>query len=116
MQFSIVKDSVISANDLNHDPNIIHQWAHQWKIVFNLDPTKQAAEVIFPCEKSSPHHPDLIFNGTVVTRNNEQKHLALILESQLSFENHLNEKIVKAKKNIGIIIHLSNVLPLKALK
>ena len=76
MLYSIVKDPVISANNLNHDLNITHQWARQWKMELNSDPTKQAAEVIFSCKKSSPHHPDLIFNGTVVTRNNEQNLLS----------------------------------------
>ena len=33
MLFSIVKDPVISGDDLNHDLDIIHQWAHQWKTV-----------------------------------------------------------------------------------
>ena len=50
-----------------------------------------------------------------MTRNNEQKHLGLILESKLSFEKHLNEKIIQAEKNIGIIKYLSNILPLKTL-
>ena len=82
-------DPVISANDLNHDLNIIHQWAHQWKMLFNPDHTKHAAEVIFSSRKFSPHH--LVFNGTVAATNNEQKHL----------EKRLNEKIIKAKKNIS---------------
>ena len=42
MLFSIVKDPVISANTLNNDLDIIYQWAHQWKMEFNPDPTKQA--------------------------------------------------------------------------
>ena len=46
---------------------------------------------------------------------NEQKHLGLILDSKLSFEKHLNEKIIKAKKNIGILKQLSKFLPLKTL-
>ena len=54
MLFSIVKDPVISANDLNHDLNIIHQWAYQWKLEFNPDPTKQATEVLFSCKKCRP--------------------------------------------------------------
>ena len=114
MLFSIVKDSVIM-NDLNHDLDIICHWAHQWKMEFNPDPTKQATEVLFSCKKSSPHHPQLMFNGTVVAQKNEQRHLGLILDSGLSFEKHLNEKIIKAKKNIGIIKHLSKFLPLKTL-
>ena len=52
MLFSIVKDTVISANDLNHDLDIIYQWAYQWKMEFNPDPSKQASEVLFSCKKS----------------------------------------------------------------
>ena len=41
MLFPIIKEPVISAGDLNHDLDIIYQWAHQWKMEFNPDPTKQ---------------------------------------------------------------------------
>ena len=82
-------------------------------MAFNPDPTKQATEVLSSCKKSSPNQ--LIFNGTVVAKVNEQKHVGLILDSSLSFEKHLNEKIIKAKKNIGIIKHMSKFLPLKTL-
>ena len=54
-----------------------------------------------------------MFNGTVVREMNDQKHLGLILDSSLSFKKHLNEQIIKAKKNIGIIKHLSIFLPHK---
>ena len=56
-----------------------------------------------------------MFNGTVVAKKNEQKHLGLVLDSSLSFRKHLTEKIIKAKKNLGIIKHLSIFLPRKAL-
>ena len=115
MLFSTLKDPVISSNDLNHDLDIICHWPHQWKMEFNPDPTKQATKVLFSCKKSTPHHPQIIFNGTVVAKVNEQKHLGLILDSGLSFEKYLNEKIMKAKKNIGIIKHFSKFLPLKTL-
>ena len=71
---------------------------------FNPDPTKQATD-----------HPQLIFNGSVVIKVNEQKHLGRILESGLSFEKHLSVNIIKAKRNIGMLKHLSKFLPLKAL-
>jgi len=115
MLFSIVKDPTVSAADMNHDLDLICQWAHQWKMEFNPDPTKQATEVLFSCKKSRPNHPQLIFNGTAVSRSTDQKHLGVILDQKLSFEKHLNEKITKAKKNIGIIKHLSKYLPLKTL-
>ena len=69
---------------------------------FNPDPTKQANEVIFSCKRSSPYHPQLIFNGIAAAKVNDQKHLGLILDSRLSFEKHINEKIIKAKNNVGI--------------
>ena len=95
--FSIIKSPVITAEDLNHDFAIINRWAHQWKMEFNPDPKKQATEVLFSCKKAGPNHPQLIFNGSVVKKVNEQKHLGLILDSGLSFKKHLNEKIIKAK-------------------
>ena len=62
---------------------------------------------------SSVNHPQLLFNGTVVAKVNEQKHLGLIFISGLSFEKHLSEIILKPKNNIGLIKHLSKLLPLK---
>ena len=117
MLFPIVYDPSISANDLNHDLDIILQWAYQWKMEFNPDPSKQATGGggLFSCKISTPNHPQLIFNGSVVAKVSNQKHLGLILYSGLSFEKHLNEKIMKAKKNVGTLKYLSNFLPLKSL-
>ena len=56
-----------------------------------------------------------MFNGTVVANMNEQKHLGRTLDSTLSFKKHLNETIIMAKKNLGIIKHLSIFLPRKTL-
>ena len=50
-----------------------------------------------------------------MVKMSEQKHLGLVLDSKLSFEKHLNEKIIKANKNLGIIKHLSRFLPLRIL-
>ena len=40
--FSVVHDTQTFANDLNKDFEIINNWAFQWKMDFNSDPTKQA--------------------------------------------------------------------------
>ena len=82
---------------------------------FNPDPTKQATELIFSCKKFSRNHPQLIFNGIAVAKVKDQKHLGPILDSSLSFGKHLNEKIIKAKNNVGILKHLSKFLPVKTL-
>ena len=57
--------------------------------------------------------PQLIFNGTDAVNVSEHKHLGLILEPGLSFEKHLNDRISKAKKNVGILKHLSKCLTLE---
>ena len=51
MLFAVIKDPQLSASDLNHDLEVINQWAHQWKMAFNPDPTKQATEILFSCKK-----------------------------------------------------------------
>ena len=108
MLFSIVNYPIIPANELNQDLKVINQWAYQWKTEFNPDPNKQATELLFSCKKNSPNHPSLFFNGTVVPKVNEQKHLGLIPDSKFSLERHLNEKIMKAKRSIGIIKYLTS--------
>ena len=45
--FSEVNEIDTSANDLNHDLEKISEWAFQWKMKFNPDPTKQAQELTF---------------------------------------------------------------------
>ena len=42
-----------SASDLNHDLEVINQWAHQWKMSFNPDPNKQATEILFSCKEKT---------------------------------------------------------------
>ena len=88
--FSVLHDSQNSANVLNKDLEMIHNWAFQWKLNFNPDPTKQAQEVIFSRKtKKLPHLP-LVFNNTNVTQSIYEKNLGVILDPKLTFENHIN--------------------------
>ena len=45
--FSVIHDINVSAGELNEDLNKISDWAFQWKIIFNPDPSKKVQEVIF---------------------------------------------------------------------
>ena len=72
MFFYIVKIPEISANYLNHEPDIIRQWAHQWKLEFKPDLTKQDSQVLYSFKKSSPNHPQIMFNGIIVAKMNDQ--------------------------------------------
>ena len=109
--FSTVFDINKSADDLNKDLSTINEWAHQWKMSFNPDPNKQATEVVFSRKLKPAVHPCLYFNGTTVSNTLYQKHLGLILDKKLLFRHHLNEKITKCNKGIGLIKRLSKCLP-----
>ena len=89
----------------------IREWAEQWNMVFNPDPTKQAQEVIFSRKSHSPKHPDLYFNSLVVEKVKTQKHLGLKLDEKLNFKEHLKDKFAIVNKGIGMLKKLSNYLP-----
>jgi hypothetical protein len=82
---------------------------------FNPDPNKQAAEVIFSKKRIPVIQPAIFFNNSPVSVAPSQKHLGLVLDGKLNFDQHLNEKISKANKGVGLLKHLSPVVPRKAL-
>ena len=114
--YSVVHDPTVSAEELNHDLEIINKWATQWKMSFNPDPTKPAEEILFSRKKTPTDHPPLFFNGSEVKRVVEHKHLGLILDPRLDFAAHIKEKSATARKGIGLIKHLRSYLPTDALK
>ena len=84
-------------------------------MLFNPDAKKQAIEVYFTNKRVVGNIPHLLFNGIIVNTVNSHKQLGLILDQKLTFVDHLNEKIAKANKGIGVIKTLFNILPRKAL-
>ena len=81
----------------------------------NPDISKQAQEVIFSRKTVKVSHPSITFNNVPVARTACRKHLGLYLDEKLNFHDHINAKIVKANKGIGIITRLSNTLPRRPL-
>ena len=113
--FSTVVDINKSTDDLNKDLSTINSWALQWKMSFNPDPNKQATEVVFSRKLKPAVHPSLYLNAAPVSNTLFQKHLGLILDKKLLFRDHLNEKITRCNKGIGLIKRLSKCLPRKTL-
>ena len=113
--FSFVSEVNKSCEDLNSDLLLINKWAFQWKMSFNPDLNKQAAEVFFSHKKNPLVQPAVFVNNSLVVSVYSQQHLGLILGMRLNFDNHLREKISKANRGIGLIKRLYNNLPRKAL-
>ena len=110
--FSIVQNVSTSASHLNNDLSKISNRAFQWKMNFNPGPSKQAQAVIFSrkiIQKTC--HPSIYFNNESVKQVPSQKHLELILDSKLNFQEHLQNILNKVKKTIGLLRKLLNILP-----
>ena len=103
--FSKVNDKNNSNFQLNSDLAKIRKWAFQWKVPFNPDPNKQAteAEVCFSNKRDKGNYPLLHFNSTDFQLADSQKHLGLILGSNLNFNEHVDSKTTKCNEIIGLI-------------
>ena len=77
---------------------------------FNPDPNDQAQEVIFSRKLNRPNHPSLHFNNTVVIQSTTHKHLDMILDTKLDFQEHLKGKLIKISKKIGLLRKLQKIL------
>ena len=77
---------------------------------FNPDRTKQAQEIIFSRKKNATIHPPLFFNNSEIKLSSNQKHLGPTLDSKLSFNEHINDKINQANKGVGLLRKLQAIL------
>ena len=84
--FYVVHSITDSPSLLNSDLSKINEWALQWNMSFNPDPTKQAQEIIFSRKTSKRNYPALMFNNNIVYFTIFHKHLGMIFDSKLSFD------------------------------
>ena len=112
---SVVHNIQSSASDLNKDLKTKNEWVFRWKRSFNPDPNKQAQEVIFSRKFKNMHHPPLIANKSKVFQSTTQKHLVLIFDNRLSFEEYLTEMRTKVSRTIALLRKLQHILPRHAL-
>ena len=106
-----------SASKVNDDLEKISYWAYQWKMQFNPGPNKQTNEVIL-CRKTSSNnlsHLPIKFNKIGISECPHQKHFRIIIDSQLNFIAHIDQKIKKCNRMVGLIRRLLVTLPRNAL-
>ena len=82
---------------------------------FNPDPSRQAQEVILSRKLKSVSHPPLVFNNNNVPSYKSQKHLGILLDSKLTFEEHYKTILSKTNKTRGLLRKLQSLLPRAAL-
>ena len=113
--FSVVRDINTSAAHLNNDLRKISNWAFQWKMSFNPDPSKQDQEVIFSRKHQKISHPSIYFNNNPIESVSSQKHLGMTLDTKLNFQEHIKSILTKVNKTIGLLRKLQNILSRESL-
>ena len=98
------------------DLTTITLWANTYKMKFNPDISKQAIEVVFSSKYNKGDHPLLSFNEIPVAREESTKHIGMVLDSKLSFRQHILEGIEKAKKGLSLMKFLSRFVNRKTLE
>ena len=82
---------------------------------FNPDPNKQALEVHFLKKSNNENSLSETFNNAKVVICCTHKHLGLLLDKRSNFKEHIQSKMNKCYKMIGVIKRLSVNLPRNAL-
>ena len=75
------------------------------------DPTKQAQEIMFSRKASQRNHPGLMFNNSIVNVATIHKHLGMIFDSKLSFDEHLKSVLKKITKTVGLLRKFQGIFP-----
>ena len=103
--FSVVRDPRVTAETLNEDLSKVSLWAHQWKMLFNPDSSKQAQEIVFSRKNKASNHGSIsLINNMIINRENVLKHLGLLLDVRPKcVDAQINKaKMRKSKKQIKL--------------
>ena len=80
-------------------------------MAFNPDLSKQVQEIVFSPKTHKISHPKVNFINSPIVQSTYQKHFGLYLDEKLNLSHHINEKISKGYRGIGVIKKLQNNLP-----
>ena len=78
-------------------------------------PRSQGLEAIFSQKLKKVSHLPLVFNNANASQRKSQKHLSIILDSKLTFEEHYKTLLGKTNRTIGLLRKLQNSLSREAL-
>ena len=70
---------------------------------FNPGPTKPAQEVIVSRKLKTVHHPSITLNNNPLSLCLAQKHLGLVLDLTLTFNEHIKHIVFNVHKSIGLL-------------
>ena len=105
-------DQNVSEKVINNELSKVSQWLAANKLSINVTKTKY---MVFHLHKKVVTYPDLQLNGNKIERVTQFNFSGLILQSNLSWNKHVNHISLKVPKTIRILYRLKSVYPLKVL-
>ena len=96
----IVDNPALAAQTLNIDLNKINEWAKTWLVDFN---PKKTESLLISRKFNRQHHPTLYMNNEPIIEVTSHKHLGVILSSDGTWHEHINEIVSKAWKRINVL-------------
>ena len=82
---------------------------------YNPEPSKQAQEFMFTRKPQKKDYPLLYFNDSSVKKTCTQKHLRMLLDFRLDFQEHRKSPLKKVNKTVALLSKSQNILPRSAL-
>ena len=113
--FSVVHNITTSSCDLNDDFNRVRKLAFQWKMSFDPEPSKQAQDVTITRKLQKKGYSPLYFNDSSVKETCKQKHIGMLMDFRLDFQEHWKSLVKKVNKTVALLRKFQNILPRSAL-
>ncbi|KAK3105198.1 hypothetical protein FSP39_019583 [Pinctada imbricata] len=98
--YIIIENPNTAALTLNSDLTKIHEWSEQWLVSFNPQKT---VSMLLSKKKSIHTHPPLFMNNTQISEVDKHKHLGLIINKTLNWDDHIENIILKASKRLYVL-------------
>ena len=101
-------DNNVTEDVINRELFKIYEWLGANKLALNVTKTKF---MVIHTRNKSVKYPSLLINGKVIERVTQFNFLDLILESNMSWNLHINHISLKISKAIGILYRLKTIYP-----
>lgn len=94
--------------NLQDELNKVTLWADKWKI--KLNPNKCLAKIFTLCPITTKPKPLKLFDKTLdwLPKNKAIKYLGVLMDTRLTWTNHINDKIIQANRRLHKLYPLIN--------